>query len=474
MRESTQASHRDPLGRLLVTSSGAFRFLRAGGLGAWAALDSIRAALAPAKVEIISGTAMDSAAIARMVEEDGRFAEIQQSETWAAVLAHPKLPFVTYAEEWTPGMLARAGNATLDVGAALASIGWRLKDATPSNLVFDGTRIVFVDALSAEPIPSGARVWPPFSQFMNAFVFPLQAVSSGRTTVRRAFASGIDGLSVTEMANALGWRRWFPPYLLHVGITNALQRRGGDAWKTEASAASTADSDRARTVGLLNHLRRLLKSAARSASGSSAWTDYELSTHDNNYHSRKRSLVLDWCKRFAVRTALDVGANEGSVSMAMAGQGLYVVAAERDEAAAERIWRRAAAGNASVTPVIVDITDATPARGWRQRERLSFPDRAEGVFDAVVALAVLHHILAASGASVGDILDQLGRLSRRVLIVEHVQPQDAMFVHIARGRENLLRAGSLDSFRTAARFQFTVVDEVVLTPTRTLFLLAHR
>jgi hypothetical protein len=55
---------------------------------------------------------------------------------------------------------------------ALAA-GWILKDATPLNVLFVGTRPVFVDILSFERRDPRSSIWLAYGQYVRTFLLPL-------------------------------------------------------------------------------------------------------------------------------------------------------------------------------------------------------------------------------------------------------------------------------------------------------------
>ena len=90
--------------------------------------------------------------VARNWAQTGRLIATEVLETWkpgaALHLVHPRLFFPSYSWEWTPAQLSAAAELTLDLCEDLVNTGWILKDATPSNVLFDGGKPVFVDLLS--------------------------------------------------------------------------------------------------------------------------------------------------------------------------------------------------------------------------------------------------------------------------------------------------------------------------------------
>ena len=93
----------------------------------------------------------------------------------ALVLEHPRVFFPSYPWEWTPGQWVAAAELTLEFCRQLLHQGWILKDATPLNILFDGSRPVFVDLLSVERRDPGNPLWLAYGQFARTFLLPLAA-----------------------------------------------------------------------------------------------------------------------------------------------------------------------------------------------------------------------------------------------------------------------------------------------------------
>jgi SAM-dependent methyltransferase len=155
---------------------------------------------------------------------------------------------------------------------------------------------------------------------------------------------------------------------------------------------------------------------------------------------------------------LDVGCNNGHFSnLAVRNGAREVVAIDSDPLVVGQAWRTASAEGLNVLPLVVDLTRPTPAAGWRNRECRSFLARAQGSFDMVLMLAVLHHILVNERVPLEEILDLLAELTTDHAIVEFVAPEDSMFQSIVRGRGQLHAGLDAASFEVACSRNFRIV-----------------
>ena len=139
-----------------------------------------------------------------------------------------------------------------------------------------------------------------------------------------------------------------------------------------------------------------------------------------------------------------------------ASAGWSVVAIDLDPVVAGAVWRRARAEKLDVLPLVVNLTRPTPAMGWFNSEACSFLDRAAGYFDAVLMLAVVHHMLVTDRIPLPEIVRLTSVLTRRTAIVEYIDPQDSMFRRLTRGRDRLHADLTPTVFEAAFQKEFEI------------------
>jgi hypothetical protein len=118
------------------------------------------------------------------------------------------------------------------------------------------------------------------------------------------------------------------------------------------------------------------------------------------------------------------------------------------------LWTAAKSEGLDILPLVVNFGRPTPATGWRNEEFPSFLERARGRFDAVLMLAVLHHLLVTERIPLDAVLDTAAELTPDLLIIEFVGVEDPMFRKIARGREALHAGLTPEVFEAAAARHF--------------------
>jgi SAM-dependent methyltransferase len=383
------------------------------------------------------------------------------------VLEHERIPFPSFPYEWPAEMLHEAASLTLDLAERALNAGFGLKDATPYNILFRGPKPVFVDLLSFERREQGDPTWLPYAQFVRTFLLPLlcntrHGVPLGQTTLAKR--DGLEPEDVYRLLSPLDRLR--PPFLTLVSIPKWLGRglngRGGDIYRR----ASLSSGDQARFVlrSLFRSLRRSLRRAAQAPGRTSPWSSYARggSTYSDTQLTAKEDFVREVLSETHPKNVLDVGCNTGRYSAVAAACGASVVAIDQDPVVVGETWRMARDGGLDILPLVVDLCRPSPATGWLNRECPSFLERASGGFDAVLMLAVLHHMLVTERVPLDLILDLAAELTTEVLVIEFVPPEDPMFRLLLRGREELHQDLTQETFEAACRKRFVLVRSLRL------------
>jgi SAM-dependent methyltransferase len=410
----------------------------------------------------------------RALQERGDLidAEVEDSAP-TLCLRHPKIPVPTYPWEWTPSQWLDAAELTLNLCEQALADGWILKDATPLNILFTGTRPIFVDILSFERRDKHSSIWLAYGQYIRTFLLPLLMNRMLSWPLSLSLFKR-DGYEPADCYAALGWsqrlgREAFWP----ITLPTLLDRRKQTGVQPKKRPGRIADPNVTSDVlrRTLNDLRKRTRRAMPD-SASSEWSDYpDTLTH---YTAEESKQKLEWVRR-AIKTSqparvLDIGANTGDFSALAAGMGAEVVALERDMAAADRLHRMARERKLAIQAIHADIARPTPAVGWENAESVALLPRLEGQFDLVLMLAVIHHLVLMEQIPLPAILALCHRLTRRHLVIEWVPVEDPMFQSLMRGRDALYGSLTEVDLLAACSGRFLVLDRKPLDNRRVLFL----
>jgi len=399
-------------------------------------------------------------------------AEIDDSGSGLRLL-HPRIPVPTYPWEWTPSQWLAAGDLTLRLCEEALDERWILKDSTPLNVLFVGARPVLVDILSFERRDPRASIWLAYGQYVRTFLLPLVMHRLMRWPLALSLFKR-DGYEPSELYDALGWgKRLSGLAFWPVTLPTWLERRKGAEAKAAKPAGQVADPQLAlhilkRTIqGLRGRTRRAV--ARADASNWSGYTN-SLTHYTAEQSAAKREWVRTALAESQPKRVLDVGANTGEFSALAAELGAEVVALERDAASAERLFLMSRDKGLAIQTIHADIARPTPATGWENAETSALTARLEGAFDAVMMLAVIHHLILMEQIPLPAILELCHRLTKRHLIVEWVPVDDPMFQSLMRGRDSLYGSLSERDLLVACEGRFEVVKRESLGNGRVLFL----
>jgi SAM-dependent methyltransferase len=475
-----RASFRDPAGFVVQHGGRILRFINNSGSVDFNAFVNAKTGRALIESGAVAGSRILDDGQVNGLGADPHLSALIHEFSPAMIVEHERIPFPSFAYEWSPRMLYEAADLTLRIAIALLPEGIGVKDATPYNVLYRGPNAVFIDLLSFEKRDPHDPVWLPYAQFVRTFLLPLLAYKHFGIRPNEALATRRDGLEQEEVYRWAGTlKRLGPPFLSLVTMPTWLAtRRNPDDLKIyEKKQLRNAEQAQFVVESTLKSLRKSLQKVAPPVNATSKWSDYTVS--NNNYSSDQTSVkarfVEHALREFRPRRVLDIGCNTGEFSRIAARSGAGVVAIDYDPVVIDEVWRRSKAESLDILPLVVNISRPTPATGWRNRECASFLDRARGRFDCVLMLAVIHHMLVTDRVPLAEIMGLAAELSRDLAIIEFVAPADSMFRRISRGRDHLHMDLTEELFETVCAEHFEIARKRrIESSDRTLYALRKR
>jgi len=149
------------------------------------------------------------------------------------------------------------------------------------------------------------------------------------------------------------------------------------------------------------------------------------------------------------------------------------IAFDIDPGAVEQNYRQCVAEKETcLLPLLADLTNPSPAIGWQNQERQSLLER--GPADAVLALALVHHLAIANNTPLERVAEFFARAGRR-LIIEFVPKSDSQVQKLLASREDIFPNYTREGFEAAFAQYFDVqAAEEVTDSERVLYLMARK
>lgn len=463
--QAEPGSLRDPDGQLILFEDRIFRGLSSGSFSVLSHLTSqgVLQELQEKNLTIKSDINPNDAAIMTQLKK-----HIPQ---FPHFIEHEKLNYVTYPCEWTFSMLCDAALLHLKIQEQLLEKGFSLKDASAYNVLFRHGREIFIDIGSFEIATS--PVWPAYGQFCRMFLFPLILSTHRRVDTKSYFLSHMDGISLSETAQILGFfGRLRPSFWIDILFPYLFEKRsssGSREFKVKGDSEGHLVFQKFNLRRLSRVITRLRKG---NEFGTSHWLSYKLTnTYSDKEIDSKKQFLSDFLDTYKPKSLLDLGCNTGDYAVMAASRCENVVAIDSDHDSIESLYLRTKKDNINITPIWMDLANPTPAIGFQNRERKQFDDRFRE--EAVVAFALVHHLLISSGIPLEKIRDFLWSLSSHFLLVEYIHPNDPQFQSLIGFRQRSYDYLSSNQFERIFSHEARKLREVKITPYRTLFLFSR-
>lgn len=361
-------------------------------------------------------------------------------EAFERVIRPEAVPFVSYPYEWSFSQLQDAALATLEIHKRALSHKMSLVDASAFNIQFLKGRPVLIDTLSLRREQEG-EPWPAYRQYCQHFLAPLALMSLRDVRLSQLLRACLDGIPLDLAASLLPLRsKMRPALLLHIFLHARSQKR----YEGRAVRAPRGKVSRHALLGLVDSLG----SATRKLcwrSPKTEWADYY---RDTNYTSEgaaeKRTAVERFVAEAQPRTVWDFGGNIGTFSRVAATFGATAISFDVDPACVERNYLLVRdQREQNILPLLLDLTNPSPALGWENAERMTLFER--GPADAVLALAIIHHLAIGNNVPLGKAAAFFAR-SGRHLLIEFVPKSDSQVKRLLVTREDIFEAYTREEF----------------------------
>jgi len=388
------------------------------------------------------------------------------SGDWHLTLKPQLIPFISYSYEWSFDMLKDAALLTLKLAKEAMKFGMLLKDATPLNIQFYKGKPIFIDSLSFEAYDE-TKPWIAYRQFCETFLAPLALMHYLQTPLQPMLLAYPDGIPLSVAAKLLPWKSKLNLNVnLHVHLQTKIAAKADNTNKSSKEFKFSAS----KLKNILSSLESSIQYFQLNASSGSWSGYYNEAEQREDYLDEKKAIISQWLSSLQLKTAIDVGANEGFFSKLLNDQNIEVLSADSDHFSINNLYKQIKKEDIeNIMPLIIDFANPSPAIGVNNTERNPFLERVN--VDLVIALAVIHHLAIGRNipfAYIATLFKKFGPY----LIIEFVPKEDEKIQLMLQHKKDIYNWYTEENFlKEFAAFYHVAASEVIGQSKRKLFLM---
>ena len=401
-------------------------------------------------------------------EEVSNHILLEKKSTYKVI--KPKLiPFISYPYEWSFSQLKDAALLTLQIQKKALEHGMSLKDASAYNIQFLNGKPTFIDTLSFEKYTVGAT-WSAYRQFCQHFLAPLALMAYTDITLNNLLRNYIDGIPLDLASKLLPFRTKLRPFLqLHIHLHAKTQKKYE---KKELTPIKQRTFSKTAFCGLIDNLECGIKKLSWKPKGTEWANYYQDDSYTTQALANKKEIVSSLIEQINPRTVWDLGSNDGTFSRIATRQNRFVVSFDIDPACVEKNYVLSREQNEkNMLPLLLDLTNPSPALGWNHTERESLINR--GPVDLVMALALVHHLSISNNVPLDLVANFASKVSRNI-IIEFVPKIDKKVQFLLRSRKDIFQDYTQNKFEEAFLKYFSLKEKIAIRDSqRCIYLFSH-
>lgn len=401
-----------------------------------------------------------------------------QLSGYGLILEHERIPVVTYPYEWSFTMFKDAAIVMLRVNQIAMDYGYQTKDGHGYNILFHGSHPLFIDLGSFVKMQPGYRGWQGYEEFLRFFYYPLILWCEGNEFLaRRVLSGGMQPLMPHD--SFLAYRF---PLLRNVNERFRQRIAHFQLLITRVSNVPKEDLKRiwpGRKGVLLQWLRPVLTKMGGAfdlstllkkvqglefKASESTWGSYQMQSDLVDESGEIRP--SDRFKRVAgqigqcnLEDVVELAGNQGAFARYLLSETEVksVTCTDYDAYSIDTLYRTIGSEQQGLTPAVLDFM--APAQLAETR-----PAHERMKAEAVLALAVTHHLLLTQRLTVDAVLAKICQYAERYVFVEFMP----LGLYGGRSTPNVPDWYNLEWFRAACVRHFKIVTEEQLEENRIL------
>jgi hypothetical protein len=385
------------------------------------------------------------------------------------IIEPEKINFISYPYEWCFSQLKDAALTTLKIEKTALGFGMTLKDASAYNIQFQKGKPVLIDTLSFEKYEEGSP-WAAYRQFCQHFIAPLALMSYTDLRLNQLMKIYLDGIPLDLASKLLPFRTKMNfSLLIHLHLHSKAQKK----YESKGSAARNIKITKSNLTAMLQGLMTTIKNL-KIKTQITEWADYYTSTNysDESFSSKKETLS-GFIENIKPQTVWDLGANTGEFTRIASQFGSECIAFDIDPLAVNSNYNFIRKQNIeNILPLIMDLTNPSPSIGWNNEERMGFKLRP--LPDAVLALALIHHLAISNNLPFNKIAGFLSGLSEN-LIIEFIPKSDSQVKRLLASRKDIFNDYTEEAFTREFQVFYDISDKrKIVDSDRIVFLMKRK
>lgn len=367
------------------------------------------------------------------------------SDEFGLILKSKRIRNVLYPTEWTYSMMLEAAKLMIKMEKVLLKYHSTFLDYHPYNIVFDKVKAYHVDLGSIGAYTDNSR-----QEFIRAIE---------ERYYRPLYMWNKKGKSIAEiylLDKRIDDTEW-GEYLFGVFAGKIIQE------------CRRIISSRTTDISLLwKKVNALPDFTRKTEDGHWNWSNYQdsyIGGKEETIQATKRFRIIAEClKRYEITVITELAANQGAFSQYCLENGIISesLAIDYDEWAVDKMWKRLREKKPllSMTVGVVDLVTSNSRNYKKPSERMKN--------EAVVAMALIHHLVLSQGLTIAKALDTILSYGERYAFIEFM-PLGLYSRHAPKvGR--LPKEYTTENFRNEFCKRCTLKEEIKINNNRILFI----
>lgn len=378
--------------------------------------------------------------------------EFADTNEFGLILKSRKVKNVLYPTEWSYSMLLDVAKFMLRFEKELLKNGYTLHDYHPYNVIFVGTKPYHCDLGSIFKAQKNSEN-KCVRAMLERYYRPLyQWIRKRKNVVTNLYMFGDVGIRDEE------WKRYLFGNILKEGLLHI-----------NGVICSTSQISFNR---LEEKFEKLKDFSRKTDIGYFDWSHYQdeyFNSDGTIKPSARFKAVAQFLKKYEIKEITEIAANQGAFSQYCIEENILQssLAIDYDEWAVDRMYCRLKGTiiGDKISMGVVDFVEPKSKDAFKSRSRMKN--------EAVLALALTHHLILSQGMSVEAVIDGICEFSEKYILVEFM-PLGLYARHKSIPLSKFPREYSLENFRDILSKKCEILEEADLEINRVLFVAEKR